>query len=294
MNLGIRRKAPERELLDDHRRGRAMTWVMAIMLFLTVIAAALGLAVATAIGGLDRALSGQLTVQLVETDAAARDRGVAAVTQALRRTPGVEAVAPVDRARLAALLEPWLGTAGLDPDLPMPAMIDVTVRPDAVDAAARAVTAVAPGARVDRNAQWLAPVRDLLTTLGIVAGGLVLVIGVATTAVVLLAARAGLDTHRDTIEVLHMLGSTDVQIARLFQRRIAHDTLAGGLVGTAAAIALVWLIERQAATLGSEMIATAALGPRDWLLLAAIPAGFTLLATLAARFAVLRTLGRMP
>ena len=31
----------------------------------------------------------------------------------------------VDRARLAELLRPWLGDAGLDPDLPMPAMIDV-------------------------------------------------------------------------------------------------------------------------------------------------------------------------
>ena len=46
----------------------------------------------------------------------------------------------------------------------------------------------------------------------------------ATTAVVLLAARAGLETHRDTIAILHMLGSTDVQVARLFQRRIALDT----------------------------------------------------------------------
>ena len=51
-----------------------------------------------------------------------------------------------------------------------------------------------------------------------------------------LAARAGLDTHRDTIEVLHMLGSTDLQVARLFQRRIAFDTLLGGAVGTAAAL----------------------------------------------------------
>ena len=44
-----------------------------------------------------------------------------------------------------------------------------------------------------------------------------------------------LDTHRDTIEVIHMLGATDIQIARLFQRRIALDALLGGLVGTAGA-----------------------------------------------------------
>ena len=51
---------------------------------------------------------------------------------------------------------------------------------------------------------------------------------VATGAVVLLAARAGLETHRETISVMHMLGSTDVQVARLFQRRIALDAAIGG------------------------------------------------------------------
>ena len=34
-----------------------------------------------------------------------------------------------------------------------------------------------------------------------------------------------LDTHRATIEILHLMGATDVQVARLFQRRIALDAL---------------------------------------------------------------------
>ena len=53
----------------------------------------------------------------------------------------------------------------------------------------------------------------------------------ATAATVVLAARAALDTHRGTIEILHLMGATDVQVARLFQRRIALDALFGGLVG---------------------------------------------------------------
>ena len=53
----------------------------------------------------------------------------------------------------------------------------------------------------------------------------------ATAATVVLAARAALDTHRGTIEMLHLMGATDVQVARLFQRRIALDALFGGLVG---------------------------------------------------------------
>jgi cell division transport system permease protein len=121
---------------------------------------------------------------------------------------------------------------------------------------------------------------------------LMLLIAAATAAVVLLAARSGLDTHRDTIEVLHMLGSTDLQIARLFQRRIAFDTLLGGLIGSAAAMGLVWFLQTRIGGLGSEMLSGVALQQRDWFILLLLPISFALLATFAARSAVLRALGK--
>jgi hypothetical protein len=43
-----------------------MTWIMAIMLFLTVLAGALGLGMFAATAQLDRQLAGRLTVQIVE------------------------------------------------------------------------------------------------------------------------------------------------------------------------------------------------------------------------------------
>ena len=72
----------------------------------------------------------------------------------------------------------------------------------------------------------------------------------ATAAVVVLAARAGLETHRATIEVMHMLGSTDVQVARLFQRRIALDAAFGGVVGGAARARGARVIGERLAALG--------------------------------------------
>lgn len=292
MTLLVRDK-PERRLLDESRRTRGMLWVMAIMLFLTVLAAALGLGMAGASRSLDRQLAGRLTIQLVEGDAARRDAGARAIVQRVRALPGVIRVEEVDRARLAQLLEPWLGEAGLDVDLPMPAMIDVDLASGDAAAIARvrtAARAVAPAARVDRHAQWLSPVSAFLNTLTWFALALVVLMATATAIVVLLTARGGLDTHRDTIAVLHMLGSTDMQVARLFQRRIALDTLLGGLLGTAAALAIVWLLGRQAAGLGSELLGGVALAPLDWLLLLLLPLTFALLALLAARIAVLGTL----
>lgn len=293
MILSLDPNAPERRLLDEGRRTRAMTWIMAIMLFLTVLAGALGLGMFAATAQLDRELSGRLTVQIVEPIASLRDSQAAAMVAMLAKAPGVARAREVDRAHLAELLRPWLGDAGLDPELPMPAMIDVELRPGGDMAAIeRAARRIAPGARVDRHAQWLSPVRSFMATMSWLAAGLVLLIAGATAAVVLLAARAGLDTHRDTIDVLHMLGSTDIQIARLFQRRIAFDTLLGGLAGTAAALALVWFLQARLSAVGSEMLGGVALQQRDWLLLLLLPIGFALVATVAARVAVLRALGK--
>ena len=292
MKLSFNPGAPASRLLDESRRTRAMTWIMAIMLFLTVLAGALGLGMFAATTQLDNQLAGRLTVQIVEPDAQLRDRQAAALVAALRKVPGVTRVEEADRARLAELLRPWLGDAGLDPDLPMPAMIDVEMRGGDVAAVERAARGIVADARVDRHAQWLSPVRSFMATMSWLAVALMLLIATATAAVVLLAARAGLDTHRDTIGVLHNLGSTDLQIARLFQRRIAFDTLLGGLLGTGAAIALVWLLQARAGALGSELLNGAALQQRDWLLLLLLPIGFALLAAVAARIAVLRALGK--
>ena len=109
---------------------------------------------------------------------------------------------------------------------------------------------------------------------------------------VTLAARAGLDTHRATIEVMHMLGSTDVQVARLFQRRIALDAALGGVAGGAAALAVLAFLGGKIGALGSELLGGITLAAGDWAILVVLPLGFVLLATLAARMTVVAALRR--
>lgn len=287
MSRATKHAGAEHRWLDDARTMRAMRSIMAIMLFLTVLAAALGLATWTATRALDAELAGRLTVQITDGS------GGPALAAKLRALPQVARAEEVDRARLAALLEPWLGEAGLDADLPMPAMIDVDLTdPGEVAAVERVVRAEAPTARIDRHATWLAPVRGFIATLAGLAAGLVLLVAAATASVVLLAARAGLDTHAETIEVLHMLGSTDVQVARLFARRIATDTLMGGAIGTLAALAFLAFLGTRLGALGAEIVAGIGLRAGDWAVLAVLPLLFALMAALAARAAVLRTLAK--
>ena len=294
MKLRLIATAADRALLDSAGETRTLRWIMAVMLFLTVLAGAFGLGALAAAATLDRQLAGKLTVQIVEANARDREAAAARALAALRRTPMVTSATPVDRAALATLLRPWLGADGADPDLPIPAMIDVQLRtPDAAPVVMAALRRVAPAARIDRYEAWMSPVARFMRTMVALAAALVMVMAAATATVVVLAARAGLDAHRETIAMLHLLGTTDAQIARLLQRRIALETLYGGLAGTVLALVLVAAIGGEIAGLGAELVSGVRFALRDWAALIALPLVFALLATLAARFSVERVLGRI-
>jgi len=283
----------DRRVLDEAGGLRAMTWVMAIMLFLTLLAAALGLGTRQSAQALERQLAGRLTVQVVEGSPASRDALATRTLAVLRTLPQVRRATLVDRVELARTLAPWLGDVGSDADLPVPAMIDVDLAagadPRPVIAAARRISSAS---RVDRHQRWMSPVGSFLDTLTWLAFALVLLMLGATGAVVVLAARAGLETHRATIEVMHMLGSTDVQVARLFQRRIALDAALGGVAGSAGALAVLLFLGTRLAALGSELLGGITLAAGDWALLVLVPIGFVALATIAARITVVAALRR--
>jgi cell division transport system permease protein len=288
--------AADRRLLPEGRLAGPMPWVIAIMMFLTVLAAAAGIGLGTAAASLDADVGHRATIQILETNPDRREGEAAAAVALLERTPGVERVRRLTPAEMEALLEPWLGPGGVEADLPVPAMIDLDLTPEAygrLDRLRAAVAGVAPSARIDDNAQWLAPLSGLIGSLQWLAAALVVLMIGATAATVVLAARAALDTHRATIEVLHLMGATDVQVARLFQRRIALDALFGGIVGLAAAALVLLVVGQRLGELGSELLGSAGLPTAHWLLLVALPMFGVVLAMLVARATILRALGRM-
>ena len=297
MKAGVRKVgSADRGLLPEGRLTGPMPWVLAIMMFLTVLAAAAGLGLGNAARSLDADVGTRVTIQIVEANPDRREAQARAVMAALRDMGGVIAAERIGDEEMSRLLEPWLGEGGLEAELPVPALIDADLTPEAYRSLNRiraAVLRVAPAARVDDNAQWLAPLAKLITALRWLAAGLVLLMVGATAATVVLAARASLDTHRGTIEVLHFMGATDVQVARLFQRRIALDALFGGAVGLIAAAAVLLLIGNRVGALGSELLGSAGLPLTTWLVLAALPVGGVFLAMLVARITILRALGRL-
>ena len=274
----------ERRILAGPALRSITPWIVAVMSFTIILAAAGGLLVARAASDLGGAIG---TRQVLTVPAGGGD--VAAIAERLRAMPQVAAVEPQSEAEMRDTLRRWLGPAADSPDLPVPALVTFELRPGQDPATLRpALLRTAPGAAITSYSDSLAPLLRSFRLLQWVALALVLLLAGAASAAVILAARSAIDSHRSTVDVLHGIGATDAQVTRLFQHRIALDTLIGSLAGAIAAgtvLALIGASARWAGDLGGLD-----LGSGDWLALAALPFVLTAAATLAARSAILAAL----
>jgi len=287
--------ASDRRLLPEGRLAGPMPWVIVIMTFLTVLAVGAGIGLHNAASSLGGALAGKLTVQIVEANPDVRAAQSRAVVAELRTLSAVAEVAPVDEATMRELLAPWLGRDGLDADLPVPALIDVSIRrgdAGAYDEVGAAVRRLAPDARIDRHASWVGPLRTLLATLRGLALALVALMAVAMAAAVVLAARAALNTHQATIDVMHLMGATDLQVARLFQRRAALDAAFGSMLGLILGAGIILGLSGQLGALDAALLDHGGLGWSGWLAILLVPVCVIALSVLTARITVLRALSK--
>ena len=288
----------EAELVPKARLAGPMPWVIAIMVALTVVATAAGLALSNIAGNAADELSGGVTIQIVEANPTTRLQQAEAAVARLNRTPRVEAATIVSEDEVERLIEPWLsGLSGVQQDIPVPALIDVRMRDpvtgETLGALRRLVREVAPAARVDAQSTWLGPVFATIDSLRLLSFALVGMLAAALAASVLLAVRNALGANRDTIEIVHLLGGTDHQIARVFQRSVGFDAAGGGTIGLGLGLIAVLLLGRQFAGLGAGLVSGGALGWIDWLLLALVPLAGVALAMITARLTVLRALREM-
>lgn len=275
----------DRRLLGTDRFRGPTPWVIAIMSFSIMVIAATGLALANTAGALGQAIDSRYAVEVPNGG-----ENLAALTQALKSSPGVTAVEVVPEREMRQTLERWLGPAAQSADLPVPALLNFDTAAGAKLATIQQrVQAIAPAAQISAHRDRVAPLLRSMRSVQWLTFGLVLLLSAAAAAAVVLAARGALDTHRFTIEVMHGVGATDLQVTHLFQRKIALDALVGSLAGAAAG-ALVLLLLAGGASFAGELIGGASLSPVDFLILLLLPFVLTGVATWVARMAVLAAL----
>ncbi len=282
--LGLRRVMADRLL-------PVLVGAMALLAALTLAGAqgAAGLAARWQDGA-----AAAVTLQLPVASPAVR---IEASLAALRALPEVAEARAMDRARLGALLQPWLGEAA--PALPLPVVLEVRLRDLSLapEAIAAKLAAAVPGAAVETHGVWVARLVALARSLQALAvATLALVAGLAA-AVVAVAVRAGIAARRDAIGVLHDLGATDGDIAGRFASRAALLTGLGGVGGTLAALPALVLLADLAAPLqgaGAGAAPWGPLGSLPWPGLLAIPPLASVLGWVTAQWTVRLWLRRLP
>lgn len=278
------------KLLPQTRFGGPIPWVIAILIALVVIAAAGGLSLRNLADNARADLSDAVTVQIAEANPVRKASLARQAADALGGNPIVTSVRVVPEAELVELLEPWLGASAASEDVPIPALIDVelsrSASPEDIAQLQSSLDAVVDGAKVDAQSEWLRPVYDALAALQYLALVLIALLAFAAGAAVWLAARSAFSNHRDTVEVMHMLGGTDAQVTRIFQRSVLRDVAFGSVVGLVLGLGAVWLLGQQFGALDSGMVDGGGLKITDWIIIALIPVGGVLLALITGRITI--------
>lgn len=287
---------PVAPLLGTRRLSGGMPWVIAIMTALAMLAMAAALVLTPAATALSGQIAGRATIQIVQPDALVRRADVAELRRLLAEEPYVVAVRSLPEEETARLAERWLGEGLSQSDLPLPALIDVdVVRSDdaTMGRLGAAVRSAVPEARVIPHAEWLGPVARMMSAIGWIAAAIAAMLISCAAVVAVLAVRAALSAQRPMIDILHLVGATDVQVARLFQRLVARDVMAGAILGAVAAVCLSLLVVWQTRGLVAGLAeGTGGLASVVWILL--VPPLVIAVAILASRIAVIRALGELP
>ena len=287
-------------LLKPDGASRLLPMIVAVMVFLAIVALSAGLTLSIAIAQWNTTLTGMLTVQVppitgTSTAVEETEERVQRVADALRGLEGVTRVEVVPKTAADALLEPWLGEDMDIALLPLPRLIDVTLRTASAEAVAEvtdAAQAILPDIVVDSHRVWLTRFVDLARQLEAIALAGVAFVFLATATSVSFATRASLAVQRDVVDTLHLVGAYDDFIAGLFARHVFRSSLIGAGLGAVTGIVALAVVIRQAGAVESGLLPTVAFGLAEWLAILAVPAAAAGLAALTAFFTVRRQLAR--
>ncbi|MCC7347291.1 MAG: ABC transporter permease [Variibacter sp.] len=280
--------------------GRSLLAIIAIMSFLAALTLGAVVLVRTAASDWQAQVAREMTIQIRPTQGRDIDADVARAAEIARATPGIASVRIYSKEEAAHLLEPWLGSLGLDA-LPIPRLIVVALAAGAsADLATlrAALEAQVPGASLDDHRAWVARMRAMTQTA--VAGGMAILALMmsATVLLVAFATRGAMASNHAILEVLHFVGAKNRYIASHFQRHFLTIGLKGAGLGGALAVVVflsAYLFARapQLAPGGQDLqglLGGLVLGPEGYAGIAGVLVLVAAIAAITSRWTVYRTL----
>jgi cell division transport system permease protein len=284
--------------------GRSLTLVITIMCFLACLTAGAVYMMNQSASAWLRDIASEVTVQIEakEKEKGDVDKLVTDVAGYLSRQPGIANVRALSIADAAQLLEPWLGQTDALASLPVPRLIAVELdrqSPPELNMMRAELTRQFKGVSLDDHRRWQQQIRTITRSFALGGLAILLLVGAATTSIIVSATKSAMASNREIVEVLHFVGATDRFIAREFERHFLRLGVRAGIVGAVWAMFVFLVMPMVMEVLGGgsvtitelrRLIGIATLDPPGYFLLGIVVLVIASLCMLTSRIGVYRIL----
>ena len=302
----VREQANAPVVPPDTVTGRSLTLVVSIMCFLACLTAGAVYMINESADAWLNDIASEVTVQIEPKENVDTEKTVKDVQTFLERQPGVTRVEALSQAESSKLLEPWLGQSDVWASLPVPRLIAIEVdqnSPPDVEGLRAELGKRFPGTTLDDHRHWQRQIRTVTRSFALGGLAILLLVGAATTAIIVSATRSSMASNHEIVEVLHFVGATDRYIAREFEKHFLRLGVRAGLVGALCAMAVFFSMTTVMELLGGgtvtvgemrRLIGTGGLDPAGYMLLGGVVVIIAALCMLTSRFGVFRILNSKP
>lgn len=284
--------------------GRSLTLVIAIMCFFASLTAGAVYLMNQSAAAWLRNVASEVTVQVEPRTGSDIEETLVLVKRFLDVQQGIVGTRILSLSDSRALLEPWLGAASALEDLPVPRLISVqldrSTQPDIETLRTELKRLFAKDSvALDDHRHWQSQIKAVTTSFALGGLAILLLVGAATTAIIISATRSAMLSNREIVEVLHFIGATDRFIAREFSKHFLSLGVRAGLVGAAFAVLVFIAMPIVMQTFGGatvtgaelrRLIGTGSLDLPGYLLIGIVVIVIAALCMLTSRFGVYRIL----
>lgn len=300
MNNNWKRRYHSELPLEEGRANLFLEIMTAVMVFLFSVTLAGYMVINSMTKSWQNGISGSLTVQIMPAAESLTEQEKSLrlnkVITFFENYPQVEKVVLMSQKQKERLISPWLGNEIDVETLPVPELLDVTLKDESnfdYDKAASALQELAPYASIDNHNVWLHRLLDLVAVIQKLALSVLIMVLAASVFSIFYAACTSLGIHREIIEILHIMGAKDDYIAKQYARRGFRIGLLSGGVGTLLTLAAFGWLHHAAMYLDGGVLAAAAMPAVGWVWIVLLPVGAAVLSMLTSYWAVIRTLRKI-
>ncbi|MFA5040110.1 MAG: hypothetical protein WC464_00560 [Bdellovibrionales bacterium] len=280
--------------------GRSFAAIVGIMVFIATFATAAEAVLLTASYLWGRTAETLLTVEIPATgDEASMTQAerIKQATSLLRAIPEVSSATPLSNDEVERLLSPWFDKPELLSSMPLPTLIDVERKSGADLSSAKIKSVLKPlvsDVRVNDHGTWTKDVWRLVRGLTLLGGLTIALTALTLVIAVSLICRAVIAAERETISLLHLMGTENIDIALHFQAQASHIAFRAAVTGFLIALfvtSALFFMTHNLANLSS-------LGWQHWasvgIVSLLVPLCATVIAMVTARISVMRLIETFP